>query len=241
MAQLEAARGASLPVFIYALFCPTDCVVRYIGKSTDPRRRLNGHIASARRGVAMHHAARWIRKLLQQGLRPRLQILAEVQPGERWQDLEKRLIAEGEQRGWRLTNQTIGGDGVDYINPDDRAAASSKLAASKREAWADPEKRQRLLDGARAHDVLQRRAEVMTKRHRDPVFKAKHSTSLKRVSNTPEWIEMLKEIAARPEVKAAKAAANKAKTPEVRARQAATLRATLARKREAAQQSAEAA
>jgi hypothetical protein len=180
--------------------------------------------------------------LLEQGLRPQLQILSEVQEGERWQEIERRLIAEGIQRGWKLTNQTIGGEGVDYINPADRAAASSKLAATKREAWADPEKRQRMLDGARAPEVLRRRAEVMAKRHRDPVFKAKHAASLKRVSNTPEWIASLKEIASRPEVKAAKVAANKNKSPETRARQIATLRATLERrKRERLQRSPEAA
>lgn len=173
--------------FIYGLECPIEKVIRYIGKADDPEVRFVNHITTAKTGALDHHNARWIRKLLRQGLRPELKILAEVKDGERWQDIERRFIADAKKQGWRLTNVLAGGEGGCYIDPADRAAVSAKMSAGIRKAWADPKKRQRFLDGARAPDVVKRRSLAMTERNADPDFKAKQSTALKAACATPEW------------------------------------------------------
>ena len=123
-----------MPTYIYALHCPIDKTVRYVGKSVNPQERLEQHLYFAKTGRANHHAARWIRKVLSAGLQPILDVFYEVQPDEDWRDVERFWIAEAESFGWKLTNTTAGGDGVEITCP--KALAAWKAAV--RERWQDP-------------------------------------------------------------------------------------------------------
>ena len=132
-----------MAVFIYGLFCPVSGGLRYIGKSMNPQKRLSAHVSAAIRGATDHHHARWIRKLAESNLKPDLRILHEVQPGERWQEVERHLISDALGRGISLTNSTAGGEGLDYVNEDDRARyLANKAKAMAKYRATDAGKRQ---------------------------------------------------------------------------------------------------
>lgn len=128
-----------MPTYIYALHCPIAKTVRYIGKSVDPTERFEQHLYFAKTRRANHHTARWIRKVLTAGLTPTLEVFYEVQEDEDWREVERFWIAEAESFGWRLTNTTAGGDGVEMTCPI--AIASWKAAVKAR--WQDPVLRKR--------------------------------------------------------------------------------------------------
>lgn len=97
--------------FIYGLFDPRTNELRYIGKSNNPKRRLQEHLICARykKGHNKYLYA-WMGNLLSCNLEPSLQILEEV-PIENWQQFEIAYINKYRDLGFRLTNITNGGDG----------------------------------------------------------------------------------------------------------------------------------
>jgi len=64
-----------MPHHVYHLIDPQTKAVRYVGKSTNPRSRLRGHVkeSQARQNT---EKKRWIASLLNQGLQPVLAIVA---------------------------------------------------------------------------------------------------------------------------------------------------------------------
>lgn len=128
-----------MPTYIYALHCPIAKTVRYIGKSVNPTERFEQHIYFAKTGRTKHHTGRWLRKVLSAGLMPTLEVFYEVKEDEDWREAERFWIAEAESFGWKLTNTTAGGDGVEMTCPV--AIASWKKAVKAR--WQDPILRKR--------------------------------------------------------------------------------------------------
>jgi hypothetical protein len=104
-------------ITIYALVCPRTEQIKYIGKTSDLGSRLSGHISEAIRS-RKSHKQRWISKLLGDGLKPRIVSLEEVPEGVRWQDRERWWIAWAVALGLPLTNQTAGGEGLDFLDPE---------------------------------------------------------------------------------------------------------------------------
>jgi len=96
-------------VFIYGLIDPRTNEIRYIGYTPDPNKRLKGHLYNCR--WEKTHKANWIKSLLKLGLKPEMIILQEV-PESEWQIAEQAWIRFGWEEGWRLTNGTMGGDGI---------------------------------------------------------------------------------------------------------------------------------
>ena len=189
-------------VYIYGLRCPLVGVIRYIGKSVNPERRMsNGHLKDARLGNTDHHTARWLKKLLRLELLPELVIIEEVAEGERWQDAERRWIAHGREQGWPLTNTTAGGQGLDFIDPAADAAYRKNLSRAMKELWNRPE---------RIEEATQRSLKAWA----DPEIRARHLASCIAAQNHPDIKAKLAiakaEVQARPEVKAAKSAKMKA-------------------------------
>jgi len=246
-----------MTVYIYALRCPIENTVRYIGKSENPQLRLATHISRARCGATKHRTAHWIRKLLAQGLAPELQVLAQVPDGIRWQDVERGYIANAEAAGWRLTNSTEGGDGVPLTDDEARAKwiaaqkatrstaefkakqslASKKVsdlpgmrefrAAKANEAWADPARRSKFMEGMARPDAKERRSFASKARFDLPGYRDKVAARISAGHSTPEariaQSRRAKAMHADPEFAARRAASLKATyaRPEVKARQAA--------------------
>ena len=78
-------------LFVYALIDPRTMAVRYVGWATDPKRRLAAHVSAAKVGIERTHKALWIKQLLSLKMRPLLDILEPVIPGDRLR-AERRWI-----------------------------------------------------------------------------------------------------------------------------------------------------
>lgn len=95
---------------IYALADPDTGAMRYVGKThLDPRKRLDLHMTSARKGNATPNAT-WIRSLLDRGKRPRLIVLETVAYGD-WPEAERRWTRQLRCDGADLLNVKSAGGG----------------------------------------------------------------------------------------------------------------------------------
>lgn len=94
-------------IFIYVLIDPLTNQVRYVGKTTDAKRRLRRHINE--RFLHDSYKDRWVRKLLENDLIPEIEIIDEVLENE-WIYWEQFYISYFKFIGSLLTNGTNGGD-----------------------------------------------------------------------------------------------------------------------------------
>lgn len=93
-------------VYIYGLVDPRTNQIRYIGKTTNRKNRLESHIKNRN---SNKEKCDWIDMLLDVGLKPKMKTL-EVCNNENWADREKWWIANGYEKGWDLLNKTEGGE-----------------------------------------------------------------------------------------------------------------------------------
>lgn len=112
--------------YIYLLKDPDTDAIRYVGKTTDPARRLNAHIGHARAGKK-YHVCRWIKSLLDSGKLPIMEIVDEV-ADEEWESVERYYIS-ALRKSHDLTNISDGGNGVDVVHTPEWIA---KIVASRR-------------------------------------------------------------------------------------------------------------
>ena len=101
-------------VSVYVLIDPEVNEVGYVGKTTNLKKRLNRHLNESKGSTSSHKKA-WIKSLLKKGVEPKIEIIDEVLSGE-WKFWEKYWIEQMKAWGFRLTNETAGGDGVDKGN-----------------------------------------------------------------------------------------------------------------------------
>lgn len=207
--------------FIYALVCPKTNEIRYIGKADRPNSRLTGHISLARSGRYENELCNWIRELLAGGRFPVLKVLHKVPNGVDWKDAERCAIAMCRANGCRLTNVKDGGEGPNLQTEDDKRRWAERASKS----WGDPQIRQKRIAGMRlalsTEEGCRRRSEAQAL----PETKAKRAVSMQAsVFGNPEVMARRRasqtEASNRPDVKAAKGAASKARwqDPEFRAR-----------------------
>jgi hypothetical protein len=128
-----------MAIYIYGLRCPLARAIRYIGKATEPEKRLVAHLGTARKGRT--HCSRWLGKLERGGLKPGLIILRTIADDEDWAEAEREEIAKGFAAGWPLTNLTKGGEG---------ASLTEEGRKRKIERLSDPETRRRMSEAAKA-------------------------------------------------------------------------------------------
>lgn len=241
-----------MDTYIYALHCPIAETVRYVGKTTNPSKRLNGHISAARRMQYRHHTSAWIRKVLRTGGAPTMEILEVVPEGADWQAREIFWIAHGISNNWPLTNSTKGGDGVDLSTPELRDKWLSAIKESQRrpEVLAakardmkrrhqDPAYREKIREAFARPEVLLRRNAAISAAHQaraarirasKPVISREEKEAIKLANYRNVWTPEKKE--AQSKVLAARADyMKKSLTLEVIARRAETLRATHAKRK----------
>ncbi len=94
-------------ICIYGLRDPDTNEIRYIGKSSRPRVRLNIHIRMA---IPKTHKGSWIRGLIIRGRLPELFVIEKVQDNFA-NARERHWIRFYRNLGCNLTNATDGGDG----------------------------------------------------------------------------------------------------------------------------------
>jgi len=99
-------------IYIYSLSDPRTNAIRYIGKTINPKHRKHSHNNKARdKGT---YKRNWINQLQSLGLRPVFEILDVVE--DDWQFWESYWIFQCKSWGFRLTNSTIGGEGLNTAN-----------------------------------------------------------------------------------------------------------------------------
>lgn len=99
-------------IYIYTLSDPKTSEIRYVGKTTNPKQRRHNHSNKARdQGT---HKRNWIESLRRQGLKPIFEIIDVVI--DNWQFWEQYWIQQCKAWGFKLTNHTIGGDGLSIGN-----------------------------------------------------------------------------------------------------------------------------
>lgn len=94
-------------VFIYVLIDPESNQIKYVGKTTDITRRFRRHISE--RFLHDSYKDRWVRKLVDNGVVPEIEIVDEVDKSN-WIYWEKFYISYFKYIGCLLTNGTVGGD-----------------------------------------------------------------------------------------------------------------------------------
>jgi predicted GIY-YIG superfamily endonuclease len=59
--------------YIYALICPIENKVKYVGKTKDPKKRYNQHLKKL--DAQMTPKRKWLENIFAKGLKPKIQIL----------------------------------------------------------------------------------------------------------------------------------------------------------------------
>jgi hypothetical protein len=180
-------------IVIYALRCPVSGGIRYIGKSSNPQKRLKYHIMQARAGNICHCGG-WIRILLSNGLKPTLEIVKEVAESECWIKAEKEAIAEHRAKGCRLTNMTDGGEGAACTDPEILARKNAAI----RVAHARPDVAEKNSANAKRNwanaEFRQRHAAAMELVNSDPAVRAKKAAASKRMWSDPKHREKMSDV-----------------------------------------------
>lgn len=121
-------------VYIYSLEYPEDNV-RYIGKTINLKQRYRRHIYDSDCKTSSRKLA-WIRSLSNQGIKPIMKVVDEVDEKDSnfW---EIYYIALFKSFGFRLTNNTFGGDGLSNPTQEVRKIISEKIKqrAKERGVW----------------------------------------------------------------------------------------------------------
>lgn len=102
-------------VYIYTLASPEDGLVRYVGQTNNPKSRLSAHISDARTRPRGSHRSAWVKSLLNKGIKPVMEVIAESTE-ESANQLEVDFIKLFRACGARLVNMTVGGEGSPYLN-----------------------------------------------------------------------------------------------------------------------------
>lgn len=105
--------------YIYTLNHPITGEIKYLGKTTQKLiDRLNNHVnhvnLKTERGGYRDktYRANWIRKLINEGLKPTIKYFCECDNEDEQNDFEKFWIAKFREIGVNLTNSTDGGEGT---------------------------------------------------------------------------------------------------------------------------------
>lgn len=95
---------------LYFLICPIENIVRYVGVSVEPKKRLMRHCSPCEQ-KENSHKFRWIRKLRSVGQKPILEIILDNLTIEEASKLEIQYIKLYRQMlGGKLTNIAVGGN-----------------------------------------------------------------------------------------------------------------------------------
>lgn len=133
--------------YIYGLIDPDTHECRYVGKADNIQKRLSQHVSAAR--VEITHKGRWLCSLLTKGLQPEI-LIFECVPTDIWQDSEVWWISYMRCLGARLTNATVGGDGMCGV-PE----ICLKISNSLKGHVVSEETRKKLSDSTKGRKVSQ--------------------------------------------------------------------------------------
>lgn len=167
-------------IFIYGLLDGVG-VIRYVGQTSNVQRRLRKHVLGAR--ARKSHRDRWIMKLLERGFYPKIVVLETVEANE-WANAERRWIRYGLEHGWPLTNETLGGEGVDAPRTKEWRQKISKALKGKPLSEETKKKLSKAHKGRKKgpmSDATKRKlSKILKGRHRSEAVRKKMSESHKK-------------------------------------------------------------
>ena len=142
---------------IYGLFDPRKPIelpnCRYFGQTTYSLSfRLGGHLSDARTGD-QRYVCNWIRSIQRDGVNPIIVLVELLDDGDYLglDNAERKWIAVGRERGWRLTNGTDGGHGTrGYSHGDEQRAKISAALSGKPKS---PEHRAKIAEFMKSQPV----------------------------------------------------------------------------------------
>lgn len=113
--------------YIYILQDPDTMDVRYVGKTTNPKKRLYQHTNKRVQEYSRRrHLCNWLLKLLNANKKPVMTVIDQTEYN--WKELEIYWIEQFNNWGYDLVNLTTGGDGVDgYIHTKETIEKLSKM------------------------------------------------------------------------------------------------------------------
>lgn len=99
-------------VFIYSLENPKTKEVRYIGKTIQKlEKRLTAHVYESKH--RKNHKCNWINKLIRENVKPKIKLIDTVSE-DNWEFWETYWIEQFKTWGFKLVNQTPGGEGYKH-------------------------------------------------------------------------------------------------------------------------------
>lgn len=143
----------TMKIYIYALLDPNKNI-RYVGKTTDLKKRLQQH-CSDKELSRNTHKANWIRSLIRDGTTPTIIVLEEVIDSD-WEAVERRWIQKCVDDGCDLTNLTSGGDGLH--NPSE--ITRQKLRENQIRRMQDPTYRTKIFTQDRRDKISSKKMGV---------------------------------------------------------------------------------
>jgi group I intron endonuclease len=111
--------------YIYVLVDPRTNLVKYVGKTINPKMRFRTYIKQAKSGKRNNLVINWVKSLLKENLLPKMEIIDSIE-GE-WEWLEVYWISQFKTWGFNLKNMTDGGDANPMNNPDVRLKISNHM------------------------------------------------------------------------------------------------------------------
>lgn len=124
-------------VYIYTLTDPRDGVVRYVGKTNDPKSRIRQHVYERNKNVKCD----WFHSVLKSGVRPILEPIEELVNVSdlEWREAERFWISYLKFLGCPLVNTDPGGKGTGSRSPNSCKLKGVKHTperiAKSKEAW----------------------------------------------------------------------------------------------------------
>ncbi|HEY7413949.1 MAG TPA: GIY-YIG nuclease family protein [Ktedonobacteraceae bacterium] len=148
-------------MFIYILCDPDTDEVRYVGKTTDLKTRLQRHLQASELRPETHRV-HWLRSLVAAGKKPVMKVIEEV-TRETWAERECYWIEFYRAAGANLTNTADGGNGGKTCEPEQLIAALHKrshdmawrarLSDANRRRWQNPDYRAKMIAKLTGHTV----------------------------------------------------------------------------------------
>ena len=97
--------------YIYTLSHPITNEIKYVGKTVNLKQRLSAHISDAKINKKNNLVSNWIKSLLNQNLKPKMEIIDETSHDD-WGELEQYWISQFKTWGFNIKNITLGGEGT---------------------------------------------------------------------------------------------------------------------------------
>jgi hypothetical protein len=123
-------------VKIYKLIDPITNEIRYIGRTINPLHiRLRGHLSKAKNNKSNIYVKNWINSLLKKGLKPKIELLTEVEGWSKSHQFEQWLIKIYLETGFKLVNFDDRGEGNinKIITPEQKIKISETVKKRHKE------------------------------------------------------------------------------------------------------------